>query len=188
MGRRLAPAARAGRRGRSVCAILLLLGLVYPYAGGYARTGGYANSPSLDGLKWLESRSPGDPGAIDWLREHTAGDAVVLEAFGDDYSRLRPRPHLHLHRPLDGDGLGRPRAAVAAQPRHPRRRHQDALHDDRRPTTARALLDRYGISYVVVGPIEQTTYGDAGVAKWDQLGEARLLDRGHDGLELYGPS
>ena len=27
-----------------------------------------------------------------------------------------------------------------------------------------------GIRYVVAGPIEQTTYGDAGLAKWDQLG------------------
>jgi uncharacterized membrane protein len=35
---------------------------------------------------------------------------------------------------------------------------------------ARQLIARYGIEYVVVGPIEQTTYGDAGVAKWDQLG------------------
>ena len=39
---------------------------------------------------------------------------------------------------------------------------------------AQALIDRYGIDYVVVGPIEQTTYGDAGTAKWDQLGRARV--------------
>ncbi len=35
---------------------------------------------------------------------------------------------------------------------------------------AKALIARYGIRYVVSGPIEQTTYGDAGLAKWDQLG------------------
>jgi uncharacterized membrane protein len=35
---------------------------------------------------------------------------------------------------------------------------------------ARPLLVRYGVGYVVVGPIEQTTYGTAGEAKWDQLG------------------
>ena len=70
----------------AVMAVLLVLGLVYPYAGGYARTGGFANAPTLDGLKWLRTGSPGDPAAMEWIRENTAGDAVVLEAFGDDYS------------------------------------------------------------------------------------------------------
>ena len=35
---------------------------------------------------------------------------------------------------------------------------------------ARELIDRYGVDYVVFGPIERTTYGDAGLAKWDELG------------------
>ena len=47
---------------------------------------------------------------------------------------------------------------------------------------ARALIDRYGIDYVVSGPIEQTTYGDAGTAKWDELGDACLRGSGHDGV------
>ena len=42
---------------------------------------------------------------------------------------------------------------------------------------ARQLVARYGIGYVVVGPLEHTTYGDAGVAKWDQLGR-RVYARG----------
>ena len=37
------------------------------------------------------------------------------------------------------------------------------------------LLDRYDVRYVVVGPLERTEYGDAGVAKWDELGE-RVYD------------
>src|SRR3954452_14663771 len=37
----------------AVASVLLIAGLVYPYAGGYARTGGYANAPTLNGLKWL---------------------------------------------------------------------------------------------------------------------------------------
>ena len=115
----------------AVAAVLILLGLVYPYAGSYARTGGFANSPSLDGLKWLKARSPGDPGAIDWLRANAPGDSVVLEAFGDDYSAFGHAPHLDLHRPGDRDRLGRPRAPVAARPGHPLGRRPDALHDAR---------------------------------------------------------
>ena len=45
-------------------------------------------SPTLNGLQWLEAGSPGDPGAIAWLRDNAPGDAVVLEAFGDDYSEF----------------------------------------------------------------------------------------------------
>jgi len=36
---------------------------------------------------------------------------------------------------------------------------------------ARELIGRYGVEYVVFGPIERTTYGDAGLEKWDVLGE-----------------
>ena len=46
----------------------------------------------------------------------------------------------------------------------------------------RALLEQYDVRYVVVGPIERTTYGDAGAAKWDQLGR-RVFDR--DGTTIW---
>jgi YYY domain-containing protein len=153
----------------AVSAVLLIAGLVYPYAGSYARTGGFANAPTLNGLKWLEARSPGDPGAIAWIRDHTAGDAVVLEAVGDDYSAF---------------GHGRistftGRATVMGWQGHelqwqhdPGQRANDVktLYTSTDVAATRALLARYGVDYVVAGPIEQTTYGDAGLAKWDQLG------------------
>ncbi len=47
---------------------------------------------------------------------------------------------------------------------------------------ARDLIARYGVGYVVFGPIERTTYGDAGLAKWDQLGE-KVFD--HDGTLVW---
>jgi uncharacterized membrane protein len=36
-------------------------------------------------------------------------------------------------------------------------------------------LDRYDVRYVVVGPLERTEYGDAGIAEWDRLGR-RVYD------------
>jgi hypothetical protein len=38
------------------------------------------------------------------------------------------------------------------------------------------------VDYVVVGPIERTDYGDAGLAKWDRLGR-RVFDR--DGTTVW---
>jgi uncharacterized membrane protein len=42
--------------------------------------------------------------------------------------------------------------------------------------TARRLLSRYGVDYVVAGPLERTDYGSGGLAKWDVLGR-RVFDR-----------
>ena len=151
-------------------AVLLLLGLVYPYAGSYARTGGFSNSPTLNGLRWLEAIAPGDPEAIAWLRENTPGDAVVLEAFGPDYSAFgHARVSTFSGRPTV---LGWGGHEVQWQ-HDPGSRLTDiqTLYTTTDPEAARELIGRYGIRYVVSGPIEKTTYGDAGLAKWDTLGE-----------------
>jgi YYY domain-containing protein len=150
-------------------AVLLLLGLVYPYAGGYARTGGFKQSPSLDGLKWLRASSPGDPAAIAWIRDHTPGDAVVLEAFGDDYSAFG---HGRIST-FTGRATVIGWAGHELQWDHPlgtRGVDVKTLYTTPDPNAAKPLLARYDVRYVVVGPIEHTTYGDAGLAKWDQLG------------------
>ena len=162
-------------------AVALLLGAVYPYAGTYARKNGFAGTPTLDGLGWLRASSPGDPAAIAWLRESTPGDAVVLEAVGEDYSAF---------------GHGRistftGRSTVLGWSGHevqwdhdPGEREDDVrrLYTTTDLTEARELISRYGVDYVVHGPIERTTYGDAGLAKWDGLGE-RVFDR--DGTTVW---
>jgi YYY domain-containing protein len=159
-----------------VAAVLLLLGAVYPYAGTWARKDGFSRAPTLDGLGWLRERAPGDPAAIAWLRANTPGEAVVLEAFGPDYSEF-------------GHGristfTGRPTvlgwAGHEVQWEHdPAGREADirTLYTTTNPIAARNVAARYGVRYVVVGPIERTTYGDRGLAKWDTLGE-RVFDRG----------
>jgi len=47
---------------------------------------------------------------------------------------------------------------------------------------ARPGLAKYGVRYVVVGPIERADYGDAGIAKWNQLGR-KVYDR--DGTTVW---
>jgi uncharacterized membrane protein len=153
----------------AVASVLLLLGLVYPYGASYARTNGFSGSPTLDGLRWLAVRSPGDPGAMAWIRAHTPGDAVVLEAFGDDYSAFG---HARIST-FTGRATVIGWAGHELQWAHaPGTRPADVktLYTTPSAAVARPLLVRYGVAYVVVGPIEETTYGDAGSAKWDQLG------------------
>jgi uncharacterized membrane protein len=175
-----AAAARLSRRALAVWALVLVPVLaaaaVYPLAGTYARKDGFARAPTLDGLRWLARSAPGDVAAIAWLRSHAPGDAVVLEAVGDDYS---PRGHARI---ATFTGL----ATVLGWPGHelqwdhdPGRRRDAVARAYRTPdaAVARALLARYRVRYVVVGPLERADHGEAGVPKWDRLGR-RVLQRG----------
>ena len=161
--------------------VLLLLGLVFPYAGNHARREGFSRAPALDGLGWLRERAPGDVAAIAWLRERAAADAVVLEAVGPDYSAFgHARMSTFTGRPAVLGWEGH----VRQWGHDPAGREDDVrtLYTTATAATARPLLARYGIRYVVVGPIERSDYGDAGLAKWDELGR-RVLDR--DGTTVW---
>ena len=63
-----------------------------------------------------------------------------------------------------------------------RRADVDLLYTTPDVAVARPLLERYDVRYVVVGPIERADHGDAGLAKWDQLGR-RVFDR--DGTTVW---
>jgi YYY domain-containing protein len=157
-----------------VAAAVVVAAAVYPVAGTYARKGGFDRSPTLDGLGWLRDRAPGDPGAIDWLNDHAPAGSVVLEAVGDDYSAFghgRISTFTGLPTVLGWAGHERQWGHDVGA------RADEVARAYSTPTAAAALpvLRRYGVRYVVVGPLERTDYGDAGVAKWDSLGR-RVYD------------
>ncbi|HYM57686.1 MAG TPA: DUF2298 domain-containing protein [Solirubrobacteraceae bacterium] len=157
--------------------LLALLGLsvVFPVAGSYARRDGFAAAPHLDGLRWLAESAPGDPVAIAWLRNEAPRGSVVLESVGDDYSAFG---HARI-----STFTGLP--TVLGWPGHEvqwdhdpgtRREDVERLYTLTDARAARPLLRRYRVRFVVVGPLERTDYGDAGVAKWDALGR-RVFER-----------
>lgn len=149
---------------------LVALMAIYPIAGSYARTNAFSEEPTLDGDRWLVDAWPGDAAAIDWLRSHVEGAPTILEAFGPDFSP-------------DGHGristfTGLPTvigwAGHEVQWGHePGKRPDDvrALYSTPSLERARRLLARYGVRYVVVGPLERVEYPAAGLAKFDKLGE-----------------
>jgi YYY domain-containing protein len=171
-----------GRRARLApfaWGVPLLAGLalvaIYPVAGTYARKDGFSHAPHLDGLRWLEGSAPGDPGAIDWLREHAPSGSVVLESVGDDYSAFghaRISTFTGLPTVMGWPGHELQWGHDPAQ----RRQEVERIYRATDAATARALLEPYDVRYVVVGPLERTDHGDAGVAKWDELGR-RVFER-----------
>ncbi len=67
--------------------VFLLMGAVYPLTAAYQRYGNFTQrDTSLDGMNYLSSYAPGDYAAIRWLNRNVAGDPVIVEAFGSDYT------------------------------------------------------------------------------------------------------
>jgi uncharacterized membrane protein len=173
---------RGARWAFAVLAVAAVAGAaVYPVAGTYARKGGFARAPTLDGLGWLRDRAPGDVGAIAWLNDHAPAGAVVLEAAGPDYSAFghaRISTFTGLPSVLGWAGHERQWGHAVGD----RAAEIDRAYTSPTAAAARDVLERHDVRYVVVGPLERTDYGDAGVAKWDQLGE-RVFDA--DGTTVW---
>ena len=144
-----------------------------------SRKRGFQDGPRLDGREWLAATAPGDPPAIDWLRTNTEGDAVVLEAVGDDYSPFgNARVSTYTGRPTVLGWQGH-----ELQWSHDvgtRRQDVETLYSTTNETLARELLADYRVEYAVIGPLERTTYGAPGVL--DDLG---LLVFERDGTAVY---
>jgi YYY domain-containing protein len=150
---------------------------VYPLAGSYSASQGFAGTPTLDGLRWLGERSPGDLAAIRWMRENIEGDPVILEAAGRDYD---PRGH---GRVSVFTGL----PTVLAWPGHeiqwghpPGSRADDvrAIYATGDLATARRLLRRYRVRYVFDGSLEELYYPGSARARLAKLGESVFSSRG----------
>jgi YYY domain-containing protein len=153
----------------AVLAGLVALALVYPLVGSYAKSGRFAEKPTLDGMRWLQRSEPGDAAAIEWLRRSVDGAPTLVEAVGPDF---------------DPEGRGRVSTytglpSVITWPGHGVQWGHDAgsriadvqeLYATRDIAVARRLLDRYGVRYVFVGSLERRDNPAASLEKFDRLG------------------
>ncbi len=140
---------------------LIGVGCGYVVPATYTRKGAFADGPHLEGRTWLARMSPGDVRAIDWIRAHTDQDAVVVEAVGDEYS---PYGYGRI-----STYTGRPTIMGwefhESEYNHPpgtRRADVKTLYSSPDPATVAAIVARYKARYVVVGPLELTSYGQLG--------------------------
>ena len=176
-----------GRVGVTAWASVLVVGLgavsYYPLAAITTRANdGVATD--LNGQAYLLRSEPAEYRAIEWIRENTPRDAVVIE------SPSVPCPN----EPVAGcssyvteaarisGSTGRP--TVIGWIGHERQWHRQSkypeldqrladvrtIYETDDDALARELLERYDVSYVVVGKRERASYGDAGTAKFGRLG------------------
>jgi YYY domain-containing protein len=187
----LASFARRGKIGVvAVAGLLILAGFVYPLLAIPARANEYGGLPTLDATAYLAQAQPEDYAASAWLNENVGREPgarapVILEAPGDQFKAYVYEGRVSAH-------TGLPTLLGWAGHEHqwrgtydePARREPDieALYTSVDPDEVRALLDKYDIRYVYVGPLERGRYSPAGLAKF-----AGLLDVVYDanGVTIY---
>ncbi len=158
-----------------VAALLVGSSLAYTVAATATAKHSLKGDSRLEGRNFLKPGGPGDIGAIDWIREETADDAVVLEAVGDDYS---PFGNARI-------SVFTGRQTLLGWPGHEIQWSHDVgnrieevktLYASPDPAAVQALLALYGVDYAVVGPLERTTYGNPKALA--ELGREVYADKG----------
>jgi uncharacterized membrane protein len=160
---------------------LAVAAAIYPLAGSYSASAGFAGRPTLDGVRWLGTRSADDLAAIRWMQGNIRGQPTILEATGPDYDPLgRGRVSVFTGLPAVLGWLGH-----EVQWNH---RPGDRWHDvhtiyaTESLPAARRLLGHYRVGYVFVGSLEEHDYSAPALAKFARLGRAVFV---HGRTKVY---
>ena len=140
-------------------ALLVAIGLLYPWAATASRTQDSQGQATLDGAAFLQSVRPDDYAAIRWLSSSVQGRPVVLEATGGEYSEYaRVSTFSGLPTVL---GWGGHELQWRGQGEEPQQRTQDidAIYSTANRSAVPALLAKYQVQYVFVGSLEIEKYG-----------------------------
>jgi YYY domain-containing protein len=171
-----------------VPALLLGLGaLVYPLATlgwGQAWSSG---PPTLDGLAFLQESAPDEAAAMVWIARNTQPGDIVLSAAGSSYDDATGRVAAVTGRPTllgwsgSHERLWRRRSPEALAEIADRERDIAVIYTSTSLATAQQLLERYGVQYLYVGPVERRLYAGPGLDKFDaflelvfQQGQVRI--------------
>ena len=153
--------------------VLVFAGLLYPLGASLNRTGGFAGPATLDGLAFVARERPEEHAAVRWLNETRepalpGPNPVIVEAvrgsFAYQYARISSRTGL---------------PAVMGWTGHEGQWH--GLHDEissreqdvnllygGSAQDAQRILDKYDVTYVVVGYLERAEFPGA-EAKFERL-------------------
>ena len=166
-------------------ALLVAAGLVYPVLATPNKADFFQNEPTLNAIAWIANYRPGDYAAIEWLRANAPEGAVILETpapppeayqYAGRISAMTGLPTLLGWGGHQGQWRGDYDEAYR------RAEDIDRLYNTTDPRQAQALLDKYGISYVIVGDFERERYAPPGLRKFEQLLEVAFQQ---DGATIY---
>ncbi len=191
IARWLGPTRRAGARpvwrwiGVTTSAVLIAVGLVYTVLAIPERGREQGLPGTLDGAAWLQTTHPEDSEAIAWLNANVEGTPVIVEAPGDQH-----RAYIYEGRVSALTGL----PTILGWSGHelqwrgnydePARREADLelLFASQNPDVVRAILSRYDVRYIYIGPTERQRYPAEELAKFGDMFPA-VYDQ--DGVVIY---
>jgi len=203
----LAPRLQRWRQGRGLwlgfLALLLFCAALYPFLATPAKIRDRFDAergPGLDGWAYMDTAHYHDPkggeydlkwdrAAIQWLLDNVVGSPTILEGHAPEY-RWGARYSINTGLPavLGWNWHQRQQRAAADDQEVWDRAHDiETIYNTLLPSTAQALLDRYHVRYIIVGPLEQTYYDPAGLAKFEQMaaeGQLQVVFR-NEGVTIY---
>ena len=162
--------------------LLVGAGLFYPVLAVQTRTNNFDGAGTLDGMAYMEQSQPADYAAIRWLQQNVVGSPVILEAIGPQYSQGgRFAAHTGLPTVLGWAGHEYQWRGDTPEP-GTRDADVKTLYSTRLWTETQALLEKYEIEYVIVGPLEISTYGEIAAVKFENALETVFEA---DGVTIY---
>ena len=132
-----------------------------------------SDTPTLDGMDYLRHSRPAELSAYRWLSSEVEGVPVMLEAQGDPYGEFA-RVSMNTGLPtVLGWEYHLFQQAHSINRLHERRDDVSLLYSTTDVATGEALMRKYHVDLVFVGPLERRTYPAAGLAKFDEWGITR---------------
>jgi len=144
--------------GISAVLILTAIGLLYPAFAIPSKAGYFQGQPTLDGAAFIQRYQPDEYAVIQWLRDHTAPDAVIVEAPGNSYtdddfiSAFSGRPTLLGWGGHELQWRGNYNQAGRREPLI------EAIYKNRNAEQIQAAVKEFGIRYLILGPKERSKY------------------------------
>ena len=166
---------------------LLVIGLTaavyYPVASVHAKALGQRAEVSLDGLAYVGRGNPDELGAIEWLKENSGPEDRIIEAVGNDYVAESNRVSASTGLPTVLGWAGHEHQwRGSTKPFEGREEEVRLVYQSTDIEQAKEILQRYGVTYIYVGPRERAEYGTAGLEKFDRLEEPVFVG---DGVTIY---
>jgi uncharacterized membrane protein len=156
-----------------IAAALVVAAFVYVPASVLARSNGFGNEATLDGLDYFRRSQPDDAAGIEWLNRNVTGTPTVVEATGGSYSAFAEVAWMTGIPTLLGWDFHEIQwhGSSIIPLEDERKRDIDTIFRSTDVRATQDLLTKYGATYVYVGPMERRVYGQnpAGLSKFSQF-------------------
>ena len=174
----------------TIFAFLILIGLLYPITATRAKVNDrftMGSPPGLNGMDFMRTAVyqdrnydevlDSDRQAIEWLRANVEGSPVILEGNAPLYHwASRVSIYTGLPTVIGWDWHEKQQRSIVDGAIIDRR--LDAvrqIYNSHSADDALALLKRFGVAYIYVGDVERAFYDQVGLAKFDAMARAGLI-------------